>query len=111
MDNTGKTATYENIKIAETIVNQGLLKSIIRQVTNNSSDIDLLDLEQDLLYSLLLDTKLPGIFERGELNFYLSRMVMNNIASATSPFYRIYKRPIKLSEPISKKIYEFPDEY
>ena len=100
MDNSGKTATDENRKIVEQIVKSQMLSNIVKQITNNSSDDDLNDLMQDLLFSLLLDAKLPGIYERGELNFYLARLVMNNIASVTSPFYRIYKRPRKVFEPM-----------
>ena len=97
-DDKKPEVTDDNRRIVELIVRQHILDSIIKQVTNNSKDEDLCDLFQDLLYSLLLDSKLSGIYERGELNFYLSRIVMNNIASATSPFYRIYKRPVKLND-------------
>lgn len=106
-----KVSSDENRRITETIVREGLLNRIIRQVTNNSSDQDICDLEQDLLFSLLVDSKLSGIYERGELNFYLARLVMNNIASATSPFYRIYKRPRLLGGPLTRNIYEIPDEH
>ena len=97
-DDKKPEVTDDNRRIVELIVRQHILDSIIKQVTNNSKDEDLSDLFQDLLYSLLLDSKLSGIYERGELNFYLSRIVMNNIASATSPYYRIYKRPVKLND-------------
>lgn len=109
MDNK-KTATDENKAVVIIIEREHLLDNIIKQVTNNSKDPDFFDLKQDLLLSLLLDAKLPGIYERNELNYYLARLVMNNIASKTSPFYRIYKRPMNLSEPLNKKIYELPDE-
>lgn len=105
-----KTATDENRTIVEFIVRRCLLDNIIKQITNNSNDNDLCDLKQDLLYSLLLDSKLPGIYERDELNFYLARLVMNNIASATSPYYRIYKRPRNIGQPITKNVYELPDD-
>ena len=105
----------ENKRIVEAIVRDGLLDNIIKQITNNSKDDDLSDLKQDLLFSLLVDSKLSGIYERGEINFYLARMVMNNIASATSPYYRIYKRPLALGEPlyinkerIDQELYEPP---
>ena len=110
MDNK-KTATDDNRTIVVIIERDHLLDNIIKQVTNNSKDPDFSDLKQDLYISLLLDAKLPGIYERKELNFYLARLVMNNIASKTSPFYRIYKRPMNLSEPLNKKVYELPDEH
>lgn len=111
MDDTAKTVSDENKAIVELIERRGILSGIIRQVTNNSPDPDFDDLQQDLYISLLVDAKLSGIYERGELNFYLARLVMNNIASKTSPFYRIYKRPLNLGEPLNKNIYNLPDEH
>ena len=97
-----------NRQIVEGIVRNKTLDNIVKQITNNSKDEDLFDLKQDLLFSLLLDSKLSGIYERGEINFYLARMVMNNIASSTSPYYRIYKRPMSMSESfyLNKARYE-----
>lgn len=105
-----KTTSDENRMIVELIVKRNLLDNIIKQVTNNSGDPDLYDLRQDLLFSLLVDDKLSTIYENNQLNFYLARIVMNNIASKTSPYYRIYKRPRLLSEPISKNVLNIQDE-
>ena len=105
-----KTASDENRTIVELIVRRSLLDNIIKQVTNNSADPDLLDLKQDVLLSLLVDDKLSMVYGNNQLNFYLARIVMNNIASKTSPYYRIYKRPRLLSEPISKNVLNLPDE-
>ena len=104
------TASTANIRIVELVERTHLLDNIIRQVTNASKDPDYLDLKQDLLLSLLVDSKLSGIYERKELNFYLARLVMNNIASSTSPFFRIYKRPRKLSEPLGRNVSDLADE-
>lgn len=104
------TASTANIRIVELVERTHLLDNIIRQVTNASKDPDYLDLKQDLLLSLLVDAKLSGIYERKELNFYLARLVMNNIASSTSPFFRIYKRPRKLSEPLGRNVSDLADE-
>lgn len=103
------TASTANIRIVELVEKTHLLDNIIKHITNGSNDPDLMDLSQDIYISLLVDAKLSGIYERGELNFYLARLVMNNIASSTSPYYRIYKRPKLISDPISKAVMNIPE--
>lgn len=105
-----KTITDENRAIVETIAREGLLDNIIRQVTRNRADPDYCDLVQDLLLSLMYDPKLIVAQGNNQLNFYLARIVMNNIASSTSPFYRIYKRPLKMSDPITDTALRIPDD-
>lgn len=99
----------DNRQIVEDIVKTHLLENIVKKITNNSNDEDLKDLKQDILLSLLQDIKLPGICERKQLGYYISRIVLNNVASSTSPYYRIYKRPRKLNEGITKSLFNLPD--
>lgn len=106
---SAKTASDDNKRIVEEIERRHILDNIVRQITNNSTDEDLSDLTQDLYLSLLLDDKLPNIFDKGQVGFYLARMVMNNIASSTSPYYRIYKRPRKISTPLNNDTLNIPD--
>lgn len=105
-----KTILDENRAIVEGIARDGLLDNIIRQVTRNRPDPDYCDLVQDLLLSLMYDPKLIVAQGNNQLNFYLARIVMNNIASSTSPFYRIYKRPLKMSDPITDTALRIPDD-
>ena len=100
----------DNRKIVEDIVKTQLLENIVNKITANSNDEDLKDLKQDILISLLQDDKLSGIYERHQLGFYLSRIVLNNVASSTSPFYRTYKRPRKLNEGITIALLNIPDD-
>lgn len=106
----------DNKQIVDKIVRTNLLDDIINKITNNSSDEDLKDLRQDIYISLLKDDKLPGLYERGELNYYLSRIVMNNVCSSTSGYYRKYKLPLKRFEPFyrdddepNRKVFDVPD--
>ena len=112
MEENIQPATEENKRITEMIARDGLLDKILNQITNHSQDEDLSDLRQDVYVSLLSDKKLPGVYERGELLYYLARILMNNIASNTSPFYRIYKKPGKNTVPfcinLANDIYEPP---
>ena len=83
--------------------------------TAKTSNIDLTDLAQDIYLSLLQydDEKIEGMYERGELDFFLARMITNNINSQTSPFYSHYRKwTTKRSEITNdlKNNYEESDE-
>ena len=81
-------------KIVERIAKEGLVESIIKNISKNSNDEDLKDLSIDIYLELLEKDEdcLLGIYERGQMNYYLSRIIMNNLNSKTSRFYYIYKK-------------------
>lgn len=99
-----KKVTEENRQIVKEIAESQALHKIIMKITDNgnsSQDPSTLDdLEQDLFLSLLEDPKVPTIWKRGEMNYYLARMVLNNIISTQSPYARTYFKFRNLSEPI-----------
>jgi len=99
-----RPATEENKRIVEEVVRTGLLSGIVAKITRNSTDENLNDLMGDVLFSLLLDDKLPGIYERNQLNFYIARIIMNNVASKTSGYYRTYIKPGKFNN--EDKLYD-----
>lgn len=102
-----RPASEENKRIVDEIVRSGILTSILTKIVGGKLKESHLDLEQDLLFSLLLNDRLSSIYERGELNFYLAKILMNNLASKTSPYYRQYVR-YELNERWDKdhKVYE-----
>lgn len=77
-------------EIAET----NLLRTIINNVAKNSKDEDLKDLEQDLYLELLEKDEelIEYLYENDQLNFFLTKMVTNNINSKTSRFFYNYKK-------------------
>lgn len=102
--NKQKPVSDENRAIVKQIAESQALHKIIMKITDNGNSspdpTTLDDLEQDLYLSLLEDTKVPNIWKRGEMNFYLARMVLNNIVSTQSPYARTYFKFRNLSEPI-----------
>lgn len=97
-----------NTEIVEEIAKEGLVRKIISKITNNglsAKDKDLLnDLEQDIMLSLLTDDKVPEIYDEGHINYYLTRIVCNNIMSSSSPYYRIYLRPRAINVELDERI-------
>lgn len=84
-------------KIVNKIAKERIVENIISNISKNSNDEDLKDLSIDIYLELLEKDEdfLEGIYERGQMPYYLTRIVMNNINSKTSPFfyrYRKYKR-------------------
>lgn len=95
-----------NNEIVDKIARDKLVEKVIQNITDGNC-IDptaLNDLAQDIYVSLLEDVKVPGIYEEGHINYYVTRCVMNNIVSSSSPFYRNYLRPIVLSSELNQNI-------
>lgn len=81
-------------KVVELIANDKILDQIINNIAKDAKDEDLNDLKQDIYLELLEKNEewLFGIYERGQMNYYLTRIVLNNINSKTSPFYYRYRK-------------------
>ena len=80
--------------IINSICKSNTLKTIIANIAKDSTDDDLQDLEQDIYLELLTkdEETIENLFYSGQLNYYLTRMVINNINSKTSRYYYRYKK-------------------
>ena len=90
------------------VADQRLVEKIVAQITSSGKtapDPDSLkDLCQDIYLSLLEDEKFARIYEEGHQNFWVTRIVMNNIMSSSSRYYRQYLLPIKRNVSIMEQI-------
>lgn len=89
------------MNIIEKIAKDKIIEQIIRNVTKNHSE-DYNDLAQDL-YSVLLEKDcdlIEEIYEKGQLNYYITRLVINNINSKTSRFYYTYRKNKSITNSI-----------
>ena len=50
------------------------------------------DLVQDILIEMLNQTKIVDLYEKGELKYYVVRVIRNNLQSCTSRFFYRYRR-------------------
>ncbi len=62
------------------------------------------DLAQDVYLSLLQNDKFKSVYDEGHANFYIARILMNNIVSSSSPYYHTYLKPRIMSCEIDEKI-------
>lgn len=81
-------------EVVEEIARKRIIEECIRVVTGGVWRPEHKDLTQDLLLELLdmPEKKLIGIYQKGQLKYFLMRCVRNNIQSKTSRFYYRYRR-------------------
>lgn len=78
--------------VVEYIARSKLIQECIKVVTGGVWRSEYDDLTQDILMELLDQTKVVDLYKKGQLKFYIMRVVRNNIQSATSRFYYRYRR-------------------
>lgn len=78
--------------VVEYIARSKLIQECIKVVTGGVWRSEYDDLAQDILMELLNQEKIVGLYQRGQLKFYIMRVVRNNLQSATSRFYYKYRR-------------------
>lgn len=63
------------------------------------------DLCQDLYIELLNkdENLIVGLYERNEIEFYIRKMISNNVNSSTSPFYKNYEKFRKTTDEIKNE--------
>lgn len=86
----------------EAIAKEGIVEEIISNIVKNKEDEDYRDLSNDIYLELLEKSEdtLKSIYERGQINYFLTRIVLNNINSIHSRYYYKYGRYKKLKQNI-----------
>lgn len=79
-------------EVVERVAREGWVEECVKVVTGGVWRSEYSDLCQDILLELLDQTKVVDLYKRGQLKFYIMRVVRNNIQSATSRFYYRYRR-------------------
>lgn len=98
MSSQSKKTKYQ---IIEELATQRKVEQFVSNTAKtNAPEID--DLAQDIYVYLLEydDEKIEGMYERGELDFFIARMIVNQYISTSSPFYTKYKKFLNLSDEI-----------
>ncbi len=87
-------------KLAEGRTVEKVLAELRVAVRESAFDLD--DLTQDIYLSLLEKPEglVQSLYEKGEFEYYIMRMAVNNICSKTSPYYQNYKRFLSISREL-----------
>ena len=78
--------------VVEYIARSKLIQECILMVTGGVWRSEYDDLTQDILIEMLNQTKIVDLYEKGQLKFYVMRIIRNNLQSATSRFFYRYRR-------------------
>ena len=79
-------------EVVEYIARSKLIQECILVVTGGVWRSEYDDLVQDILIEFLSQEKIVDLYKKGQLRYYLVRVVRNNLQSATSRFYYKYRR-------------------
>ena len=79
-------------EIVERVAKEGWVEECIKTVSGGVWRSEYSDLVQDILMELLDQTKIVDLYKKGQLKFYIMRIVRNNINSNTSRFFYRYRR-------------------
>lgn len=79
-------------EVVELVAKEGWVEECIKVVTGGVWRSEYSDLAQDILIELLSQEKIVDLYKRGQLKFYIMRIIRNNLQSCTSRFYYKYRR-------------------
>ena len=79
-------------EVVEEVARTKLIQECILIVTGGVWRSEYDDLVQDVLIELLNQEKIVGLYLKGELKYYVVRVIRNNLQSCTSRFYYRYRR-------------------
>ena len=81
-------------EIIQELANNNTLHEIVNNITKAPLTEDELDFIQDLYINLLEkdDKVIEELYENKQLKFYITRIILNNLRSVTSPYFYKYKK-------------------
>lgn len=79
-------------EVVERVAKEGWVEECIKTVSGGVWRSEYNDLVQDILMELLDQTKIVDLYKKGQLRYYVMRIVRNNLQSCTSRFYYKYRR-------------------
>lgn len=85
------------------LANNKVIEKLMKKYNFSSPYIK--DLCQDLYIELLNkeDKLIVGLYERNEIEYYIRKMISNNVNSVTSPFYKNYEKFRKTTDEIQNE--------
>ena len=79
-------------EVVELVAKEAWVEECIKVVTGGVWRSEYDDLAQDVLIELLNQSKVVDLYKKGQLKFYIMRIIRNNIQSNTSRFFYRYRR-------------------
>jgi hypothetical protein len=91
------------ISVIDILARKRVIERLVKQYGFSSPYCK--DLCQDLYIELLNKEEdlIVGLYEREEIEYYIRKMISNNINSSTSPFYKKYEKFRKKTSEIQNE--------
>lgn len=108
-----ESSTLSNREILEKYLDNGLIRQCVECQFSRMKDRQFQDdMFQDLCIILLEypNEKLNDAHRHNHMNALITKILVNNLFSTTSPFYKQYYRQMDRESEITDKIYNISDE-
>lgn len=95
----------ERRDIIETLAKGRVVEKLIENIAHQPLSPDLKDLSQ-MVYMVLLEydsDKIVELWNAGEMNFFIARVILNQYRSTTSPFHYQIRQYILMAQDITGK--------
>lgn len=89
-------------EIVATMARERRVETMVENIAKSPLTPDLKDLSQ-MVYLILLEydeNKLRDLWENGQMNFFIARIILNQYRSANSPFYKLFKKHLGSTLPL-----------
>ncbi|MBR1575872.1 MAG: hypothetical protein IJ654_05410 [Bacteroidales bacterium] len=89
-------------EIVEILARERRVETMVQNIAHAPIADDLQDLAQ-MVYIVLLeydDEKIEDLWENGQINFFIARIILNQYRTSHSPFYDLVRKFRERSEPI-----------
>lgn len=84
------------------IAQERRVETMVENIAKSPLTPDLKDLSQ-MVYLILLEydeTKLRDLWEHGQMNFFIARIILNQYRSTNSPYYKLFRKYARKAEEI-----------
>lgn len=84
----------QNGRIVAELAKEKRVELMVQKIAHQSLSPDLKDLSQ-MVYEIILNydhDKVLDLWENGQINFFIARIILNQFRSSTSPFHTIYRK-------------------
>ena len=97
----------DKMAIIESLAKERRVERLVENIAHEEMNADLKDLAQ-MVYLILLEydeTKLRDLWDNGQMDFFIVRIILNQYRSSNSPFHTIFRkfreRSVTIGEGIS----------
>ena len=90
------------MEMIEKMARERRVETMVENIAKTELTPDLKDLAQ-MVYLVLLEydeKKLQDLWEHGQMNFFIARIILNQYRSANSPFHKLFRKYAQRTQDI-----------